>query len=128
MDNPNGLLPEQEKRRHLIAPPDDLLEKLRPTNLDHLKVLIDSAAMAGFDARGVTDKRSYAPPPKPEPRYADANTPVLVVRRKKPEPIPDAYKPEPEEPPSAELDTIFDLIERRNAALRTRAQNEEQGG
>ena len=133
LKNPNGLLPEQEKRRHLIAPPDDLLEKMRPVKPEHVKVLIDSAAMAGFDAKGVVDKRSFAPPPKARPKYADPNTPVLVLTRKTEAPPAEnalyagpTPEDERQDEPSAELDSIFDLIEKRNAYLRTQAKNGEQ--
>lgn len=130
LSDPNGLLPEQEQRRHLIAPPDDLLVRMRPIKPEHIRILIDSAAMAGFDAKGVVDKRSYAPPPKPKVRYAEPDQPVLVIKRKE-EPVLEESEPdEPEfkfemhsgdmpEDSGAELDSIFDLIEKRNAALRT---------
>lgn len=130
LSDPNGLLPEQEQRRHLIAPPDDLLVRMRPIKPEHIRILIDSAAMAGFDAKGVVDKRSYAPPPKPKVRYAEPDQPVLVIKRKE-EPVLEESEPdEPEfkfemhsgdmpEDSGKELDSIFDLIEKRNAALRT---------
>jgi hypothetical protein len=129
LSDPNGLLPEQEQRRHLIAPPDDLLERMRPIKPEHIKILIDSAAMAGFDAKGVVDKRSYAPPPKPKVRYAEPDQPVLVIKRK--EDVPEESVPdEPEfkfemhegdmpDGSGNELDNIFDLIEKRNLAMRT---------
>ena len=135
LENPHGLLPEQEGRRHLIAPSDELLERLRPVKPEHVRVLIDSAAMAGFDAKGIVDKRSYAPPPKPKVRYAEPDKPVLVLKRREAEePVPE----EPElkfelhegdipNPPDRELDSIFDLIEKRNAAIRTTVPEDEQG-
>ena len=130
LSDPNGLLPEQEQRRHLIAPPDDLLVRMRPIKPEHIRILIDSAAMAGFDAKGVVDKRSYAPPPKPKVRYAEPDQPVLVIKRKE-EPVLEESEPdEPEfkfemhsgdmpDNSGKELDSIFDLIEKRNAAMRT---------
>lgn len=135
LDDPNGLLPEQVARRHLIAPPDELLEKLRPMKAEHVKILMDSAAMAGFDAKGVVDKRSYAPPPKAKIRYAEPDQPVLVLKRREAEePVPEEpeFKFELHEgdipnPPDRELDSIFDLIEKRNAAIRTTVPEDEQG-
>jgi hypothetical protein len=85
LPNPNGLLPEQEERRHLIAPPDEVLLDLRPKNPTHIKMLLDSAVLAGYDAQGMADKRSYKLPPKTPLRYADPDTPVLVI---KPRPAP----------------------------------------
>lgn len=115
LDNPNGLLPEQEGRRHLIAPPDELLEKLRPKDPEFIRVLMDSAAMAGFDAKGVTEKRSYAPPPRPKPRYAQPDKPVLVIKRKTPaEPV----EKESSTPLDAELEGIFDAIEKRDSVMK----------
>jgi hypothetical protein len=130
LSDPNGLLPEQEQRRHLIAPPDDLLKRMRPIKPEHIRILLDSAAMAGFDAKGVVDKRSYAPPPKPKVRYAEPDQPVLIIKRRE-EPVLE--EPVPDEPEfkfemhsgdmpdnsGRELDSIFDLIEKRNAATRT---------
>lgn len=84
LPNPNGLLPEQEDRRHLIAPPDEELIALRPKNPTHIKMLLDAAVLAGYDAKGMADKRSYKVPPKAQPRFADPDVPVLVI---KPRPV-----------------------------------------
>lgn len=79
LENPNGLLPEQEEHRHLIAPPDEELLALRPKNQTHIKMLLDAAVLAGYDAQGMADKRSYKVPPKAQPRFADPDVPVLVM-------------------------------------------------
>jgi len=86
LPNPNGLLPEQEDRRHLIAPPDEELIALRPKNPTHIKMLLDAAVLAGYDAKGMADKRSYKVPPKAQPRFADPDVPVLVIT---PRPTPE---------------------------------------
>ena len=77
-------VPEQEDRRHLIAPPDEELIALRPKNPTHIKMLLDAAVLAGYDAKGMADKRSYKVPPKAQPRFADPDVPVLVI---KPRPV-----------------------------------------
>ena len=84
LPNPNGLLPDQEEHRHLIAPPDEELLALRPKNPTHIKMLLDAAVLAGYDAKGMADKRSYKMPPKAQPRFADPDVPVLVI---KPRPV-----------------------------------------
>lgn len=84
LPNPNGLLPDQEEHRHLIAPPDEELLEMRPKNPTHIKMLLDSAVLAGYDAQGMADKRSYKMPPKAQPRFADPDVPVLVI---KPRPV-----------------------------------------
>jgi len=80
LPNPNGLLPDQEERRHLIAPPDEELIALRPKNQTHIKILLDAAVLAGYDAKGMSDSRSYKVPPKSQPRYAEEDVPVLVIK------------------------------------------------
>jgi hypothetical protein len=79
LPNPNGLLPDQEDHRHLIAPPDEELIALRPKNPTHIKMLLDSAVLAGYDAKGMPDSRSYKVPPKAQPKFADPDVPVLVI-------------------------------------------------
>lgn len=87
LDNPNGLLPEQEDTRHLVAPPDEVLLSLRPKNPVHIKMLLDSAVLAGYDAQGMSETRSYKVPVRTPLRYADPDKPLLVI------------KPRPVEPP-----------------------------
>lgn len=126
LENPNGLLPEQIGRRHLIAPPDELLEKLRPTNPHHIRVLMDSAALAGFDAKGIHDRRSYRVAQAAAPRYAEPDKPVLVLK-KKPTPLEQEEAKHYADPPQEEIDDdIFSLLERRDAFLRTQAQESER--
>lgn len=133
LTNPNGLLPEQEGSRHLLAPPDEVLYDLRPIDPVHVKVLMDSAVMAGFDAKGIVNKRSYAPIPKPQPLYADPQKPVLVVKSKvKPASDPDSGSLDdieetlgrtrrrnepPPTPDQVDLDSIFGLIRQREKLL-----------
>jgi len=133
LTDPHGLLPEQEGSRHLIAPPDEALYSMRPLDPVHVKVLMDSAVLAGFDAKGIVNKRSYAPFPKPEPRYADPKKPVLVVRGKaKPASGPGGGSLDDIEeslgktrdprdfPPTQDqrdLDSIFSLIQHRDRLL-----------
>ena len=133
LTDPHGLLPEQEGSRHLIAPPDEALYSMRPLDPVHVKVLMDSAVLAGFDAKGIVNKRSYAPFPKPEPRYADPKKPVLVVRGKaKPasgsgggslddieESLGKTRDPRdfPPTQDQRDLDSIFSLIQHRDRLL-----------
>jgi len=133
LPDPNGLLPEQEGSRHLIAPPDEDLYAMRPIDPAHIKILMDSAVMAGFDAKGIVNKRSYAPIPKPEPRYADPKKAVLVVQSKaKPASSPtggalddieeDLGKTRRKDDPPAsqdgrDLESIFSLIRQRDRLL-----------
>jgi hypothetical protein len=103
---------------------------MRPIKPEHIRILLDSAAMAGFDAKGVVDKRSYAPPPKPKVRYAEPDQPVLIIKRREEPVLEEPVLEEPEfkfemhsgdmpDNSGKELDSIFDLIEKRNAAIRT---------
>lgn len=135
LSNPNALLPDQEEHRHLIAPPDEELLEMRPKNPAHIKMLMDSAVLAGYDAKGMADKRSYKLPPKTPLRYADPDVPVLVI---KPRPAPvvdedwgtDVLSPEAADDGKTEAmanditgaedvieDDIFAVIRRRRDAL-----------
>lgn len=136
LKDPHGLLPTQESRRHLIAPPDDVLYTLRPTNPAHLKVLMDSAALAGFDAKGIIEKRSFAVPVRHHV-YAEPDKPVLVLKRKVTETVlaqaetaletPKRAKQEDIPPDEQDLETIFGLIERRDQLLREGLTNVQKG-
>lgn len=79
LDNPNGLLPEQDTTRDAAAPPDEVLAALRPRNSHYIKILMDSAVVAGYDLKGMNNKRSYAVPQKAQPNFADPDVPVLVM-------------------------------------------------
>lgn len=136
LKDPHGLLPTQESRRHLIAPPDDVLYTLRPTNPGHLKVLMDSAALAGFDAKGIIEKRSFAVPERPR-TYAEPDKPVLVLKRKASQAAleevetaletPKRAKPEDIPPDEQDLDDIFNLIQRRDELIRNGFTNGQNG-
>jgi hypothetical protein len=56
MVNPRDLLPEQEESRHLLGPTDEEIEAMRPTDIEVLRILTDSAAQA---ARGHPDIRYH---------------------------------------------------------------------
>jgi hypothetical protein len=120
LPNPNGLLPDQEERRHLIAPPDEELIALRPKNQTHIKILLDAAVLAGYDAKGMSDSRSYKVPPKSQPRYAEEDVPVLVITPRKAvdepqwdEPVAPVSTPELDED---DPDDIFAVIRRGRRA------------
>ena len=86
LPDPNGLTLEQMLAREKIAPPEEELDKMRPSNPIHVKRLMNSAVIAGYDGEGmeVNDKR-YKPPKKKAPRMADAGKPVLVIKGFDPE-------------------------------------------
>ena len=108
------------------APPDEELIALRPKNPTHIKILLDAAVLAGYDAKGMVDTRSYKVPPKAQPRFADPDVPVLVMQPRivparggaeddlwdedaMPAPVQPAVEVVPEdeepEPPESPLDT-----------------------
>jgi hypothetical protein len=142
LSNPNGLLPEQEERRHLIAPPDEELIALRPKNPTHIKILLDAAVLAGYDAKGMHDSRSYKVPTKAQPRFAEPDVPVLIIKPRivpaqggaeddelwdedaLPAPVQPAVVDESTDNPQPETvhegeagDDIFDLIRRGRSAM-----------
>lgn len=75
----NGLFPQQEETRHLIAPPDEELEKMRPVKQFHIKRLMDAASTAGHDCEGLGENKRYIPPRLRQPNYAN-DKPVLVIK------------------------------------------------
>jgi hypothetical protein len=84
-ESPTALLPSQLESRHLVAPPDDVLETLKPSDPVILRHLAETAARAGFDCQGIPDHRhTNAFKPKhminAETIYADPTVPVLVMR------------------------------------------------
>ncbi len=142
LPNPNGLLPDQEDRRHLIAPPDETLIALRPKNPTHIKILMDAAVLAGYDAKGMPDSRSYKVPVKAQPKFAEEDVPVLVMVPRvaparggaeddlwdedaMPAPVQPAVEvvpededvPEPQAPEDEAGDDIFALIRRGRSAM-----------
>jgi len=93
---PTRLLPHQEKGRHLIAPDDETLRSLRPSNAELLNQLATSAAQAGFDGKGVINAKQHFVPFRHAIRV-NPDAPVLVIKRD---------KPVPRVPPS-EIDALF---------------------
>jgi len=85
---PNDLLPEQEGSRHLIAPPDDELIEMRPKNPHHVKMLMDSASLAGYDTEGILKYKGFAvPKPKAIPIASD-DKPIFKLKfRDEPKPV-----------------------------------------
>ena len=155
LDNPNGLLPEQDATRDAAAPPDEVLAALRPRNPHYIKILLDSAVVAGYDLKGMNNKRSYAVPQKAQPNFANPDVPVLVMANMK-TPRKDSYpdleddefsfddieaklddlvaktpvrkSKTPEVPQVDPSDDIFSAIKRRDDWLRTQRAKDEQGG
>ena len=89
--NINDELPEQATHRHLIAPPDEELIRLKPTDPEICAVLMRSAATAGQDAKGIPNRRFLGFPTKgyegmpllPETENtAKEGVPVLVIKKK----------------------------------------------
>jgi hypothetical protein len=155
LDNPNGLLPEQDATRDAVAPSDEVLASLRPRNPHFIKILFDSAVVAGYDLSGMNNKRSYAVPQKAQPVFAQPDVPVLVftnTRLLRKGSYPDVAeisfddieaaldktistaKPAPKlaEPEVQHVDSedtsIFAAIRRRDEWLRAQRQKDEQGG
>lgn len=83
LPNREGLFPQQEEVRHLIAPPDSEIEAMRPIDPVHTKRLRDSAAVAGYDCSGLPDNGRYVPPRLRKATYAGIE-PVLVMKNYEP--------------------------------------------
>jgi len=84
-------LPEQTSHRHLIAPSDEELDRMKPTDPIICNVLMRSAASAGHDARSLPNRRFLGFPVKghegmpllPETENtAKEGVPVLVIKKK----------------------------------------------
>ncbi len=84
-------LPEQATHRHLIAPPDEELLRMKPTDPEICAVLMRSAATAGQDAKGIPNRRFLGFPTKgyegmpllPETENtAKEGVPVLIIKKK----------------------------------------------
>ena len=157
-ESPTALLPSQTESRHLVAPPDDVLETLKPADPVILRHLAETAARAGFDCKGIPDHRhTNAFKPKhminAETIYADPTVPVLVMRSMTPvrEATPnleefsfddieakldDLVAKTPVQKSKApevqhvdsEDDSIFAAIRRRDEYLRAQQRKAEQGG
>lgn len=91
--------------RHLIIPPEDQLERLRPLNPRFVRLLAESAARVGLTEKG-----------RPK-NMADPEKPVLVLNRRRtnPEPTPEPektyYGPEERDKP-APIDEFVTLLEK----------------
>tara|TARA_R110000822_G_scaffold174807_1_gene314410 strand:+ start:694 stop:1443 length:750 start_codon:yes stop_codon:yes gene_type:complete len=154
LDNPNSLLPEQDATRDAAAPPDEVLAALRPRNSHYIKILMDSAVVAGYDLKGMNNKRSYAVPQKAQPNFADPDVPVLVMANMTAQrkdsypsveefsfddieatlddmvaktPIQKSKKPEAQLVDSQD-DSIFAAIRRRDEYLRAQQRKAEHEG
>ena len=110
---PNDLLPEQEGSRHLIAPPDDELIEMRPKNPHHIKLLMDSASLAGYDTDGILKYKGFAiPKPKAVP-VASEDKPIFKLKLRdepKPEPVKEEAELESWESIEFGLDKMIDHI------------------
>ena len=112
--DPQALLPKQESVRHLAYPSDDVLEAGKPKDLEVLGVLMMSASIAGFDAKGLPHARKH----KYEVPMADPDKPVLVLR-KRAEPQPEPEKEETRD----DVDDFFDMIEKNLMSQRAAQKN-----
>jgi len=111
-------LPEQTSHRHLIAPSDEELDRMKPTDPTICNVLMRSAATAGHDARGLPNRRFLGFPTKgyegmpllPEgENTAKENVPVLIIKKKPVvEPTVTAPKSEYED---MSTDEFFDVLD-----------------
>jgi hypothetical protein len=127
---------------------------MRPTNPHFIKILFDAAVVAGYDVKGMNNKRSYAVPQKAQPTFADPDVPVLVMTNMRPkrDDYPDVAEisfddieeqlsrtmatsqpaPKLAEPSVQHVDSddtsIFAAIRRREEWLRAQRQKDEQGG
>ena len=110
---PNDLLPEQEGSRHLIAPPDEELIEMRPKNPHHIKLLMDSASLAGYDTDGILKYKGFAiPKPKAVP-VASEDKPIFKLKLRdepKPEPVKEEAELESWESIEFGLDKMIDHI------------------
>jgi hypothetical protein len=89
---PNALLPEQESSRHLIAPPDEDLINMRPKNPFHIKMLMDSASLAGYDTDGILKTKGFAVPNRKPIRMASEDGPPVLTIKLRAEPKPETPK------------------------------------
>ena len=102
--NMHDELPEQQSHRHLIAPSEEELERMKPSDPAICNVLMRSAATAGHDARKMPNRRFLGFPVKghegmpllPETEgTAKEGVPVLIIKKKPtPEPLVQAPKSE----------------------------------
>jgi hypothetical protein len=117
-------LPEQTSHRHLIAPPDEELIRMKPTDPEICAVLMRSAATAGHDAKGIPNRRFLGFPTKgyegmpllPEgENTAKENVPVLIIKKKPvTEPLVTAPKGEYDD---MNTDEFFDALDKKVGAM-----------
>lgn len=99
--NPFDDLPEQDSHRHLIAPEESVLQSMKPTDPAMCDVLARSASVAGYDCKGLKNKRFAESIHAKSDSATPADTkPVLVMRsmvEKQKREIEEANKPAVEE-------------------------------
>lgn len=124
---PNDLLPEQEGSRHLIAPPDDELVEMRPKNPHHIKLLMDSASLAGYDTEGILKYKGFAiPKPRPLPTATEGRPVLRIKLLEEPKPVTPKEEVELESWESIEfgLDKMIDHIAAQRKAKAERKPEE----
>ena len=84
--DPHGLLPSQESKRDLIAPPDDYIASIYPRKPQHVRFLAETAARAGYDGKGLRAADKKAPTTFPNVVYADPDKPLFKLKPKAPVP------------------------------------------
>lgn len=81
LPDPNGLTLEQMIAREKIAPSETELDEMRPRDPIHVKRLMNSAVVAGYDGEGMLEKdKRYKPPKKKAVKTAVDGVPVLIVK------------------------------------------------
>jgi hypothetical protein len=101
--DPQSLLPKQESSRHLAYPPDDVINARKPIDPEVLGVLMMSASVAGFDAKGLPSAKKYefgVP-------LADPTKPLLVIKQRK----AVVESEEPQDDATQNVDDFFDALE-----------------
>ena len=62
---------------------------MRPKKPVHIKTLLDSAVVAGYDAEGITNKRVLLTPKRKDIPTATEDKPILRIKlRDEPKPLP----------------------------------------
>jgi hypothetical protein len=107
--DPQSLLPKQESSRHLAYPPDDVLEARKPQDPEVLGVLMMSASVAGFDAKGLPSAKKY----EFDVPVADPTKPLLVIKQRQ-----EVTEPPPEDQGGQDMDDFFNVLE-ENLARQT---------
>ena len=76
----------------MVAPSDEELTEMRPKKPIHIKTLLDSAVVAGYDAEGITNKRVLMTPPRKPVRMASEDGPPILTIKLREEPKPEVPK------------------------------------